>query len=328
MSKNLIAIKQKNEKFANIVWQVSNLCNYRCTYCNEGNWKGDYKNLNLDNVILGLEKIYNYYLDHDYKLLKIFFSGGEPTYWKPFIDVINHAKQTKFKYVQIAVNTNFSTKKSWWEKNWKLFDDVVATYHPEFANEECFIENYLFLQDKINYLCARMMMYEPHWDKVLAFKQKLQEVATNFRIEYVPIFDELSPLTAPYNYKDKNKEKWLRINNYEETILNPVSSNHNYNISSLEVYDTNEIKNLNSNRIVAENNNFFKGWKCFLSESIFINVQGNISLGSCGVINSIGNLYNTFEFPNNNYTICPKKHCHCGTDICISKEKYVSNSMV
>ena len=144
MSKKLIAIKQKNEKFANIVWQVSNLCNYRCDYCNEGNWKGDYKNLNINKVIIGLEKIYDYYLEHDYKLLKIFFSGGEPTYWKPFIDIINHAKQSKFDYVQIAVNTNFSTKKSWWEKNWELFDDVVASYHPEFANDDHFIENYLF----------------------------------------------------------------------------------------------------------------------------------------------------------------------------------------
>ena len=162
-------------------------------------------------------------------------------------------------------------------------------------------------------------MHESYWDKVLAFKKKLQEVATNFRIEYVPIFDELSLSTAPYNYKDKDKEKWLRINNYEETILKPVSNRHNHDISSLEIYDTNEIKNLNSNRIVAENNNFFNGWKCFLSESIFIDVQGNISLGTCGVIKSIGNLYTDFKFPQNEYVICPKHHCHCGTDIGITK---------
>tara|TARA_S200000501_G_scaffold247123_1_gene231526 strand:+ start:7182 stop:8144 length:963 start_codon:yes stop_codon:yes gene_type:complete len=320
MSK-LIAIKQKNEKFANIVWQVSNLCNYRCDYCNEGNWSGSHKNLDLNNVISGLEKIYDYYLDHNYKLLKIFFSGGEPTYWKPFIDVIKHAKETKFDYVQIAVNTNFSTRKNWWEKNWELFDDVVASYHPEFANDDHFIENYLFLQDKINYLCARMMMHESYWDKVLAFKKKLQDMATNFRIEYVPIFDELAPSTNPYNYKDKTKEEWLKINNYEEHISTRLLSKHS--MSSIELYDNNITKDLNSNRIVAENNNFFQGWKCYLPESIFINVAGNISLGSCGVSNSIGNLYTTFNFPNDEYVICPKNHCHCGTDICITKFKNV-----
>ena len=47
------------------------------------------------------------------------------------------------------------------------------------------------------------MMYEPYWDNVLAFKKKLQNQATNFRIEYAPIFDELLNTTKPYNYKDK-----------------------------------------------------------------------------------------------------------------------------
>ena len=321
MSTELVAIIPKKQKYANIVWQVSNLCNYRCEYCNEGNWKGDNLNLNKEKIIAGLEKIYDYYLSHDYKLLKMFFSGGEPTYWKPFIDVINHAKQTKFDYVLIAVNTNLSTKKSWWEKNYKLFDDVVASYHPEFADDNQYIDNYLFLEDKINYLCARMMMYEPYWDKVLTFKKKLESRAKNFRIEYVPIFDELAPSTDPYNYKDKSKEEWLKLNNYEENINNRVKSNHDFDISSIEVYDDQTVQDLNSNRIVAKNNNFFKGWKCYLPESIFINVQGNISLGSCGVINSIGNLYTDFNFPDNEYIVCPKYHCHCGTDICITKEK-------
>ena len=318
MSTELVAIIPKKQKYANIVWQVSNLCNYRCEYCNEGNWKGNHLNLNKEKIIAGLEKIYDYYLSCDYKLLKLFFSGGEPTYWKPFIDVIDHAKQTKFDYVQIAVNTNLSAKKSWWEKNYKLFDDVVASYHPEFADDDQYIDSYLFLEDKINYLCARMMMHEPYWDKVLAFKKKLQNKATNFRVEYVPIFDELSNTTKPYNYTDKSKETWLQQNNYEENITNVVNPSQFW-LASNEIYIDNTSKDLNSNRIVAEGNNFFNGWKCFLPESIFINVQGNISLGTCGVIKSIGNLYTDFKFPQNEFVICPKHHCHCGTDIGITK---------
>ena len=326
MSRKLIAIESASIKYANTVWQVSNLCNYRCGYCNEGNWKGDRKNLNTEKVITGLEKIYSYFLSHDYKLLKMFFSGGEPTYWKPFIDVIKHAKQTNFDYVKIAVNTNFSTKKDWWEKNWSLFDDVVATYHPEFVDDDKYIENYIFLEDKINYLCGRLMMYENYWDKVIAFKEKLQSKASNFRIEWAPVFDELAPSTKPYNYKDKSKEEWLKNNNYEEQLNNYVMTDANkYPMGHQEIYDDGNKLPLNSNRVVAENNNFFQGWKCYLPESIFINVQGNMSLGSCGVIKSIGNLYTDFTFPQTEFIICPKDHCHCGTDICITKmneEKY------
>ena len=74
MSTELVAIIPKKQKYANIVWQVSNLCNYRCGYCNEGNWKGNHLNLNKEKIIAGLEKIYYYYLSCDYKLLKLFFS--------------------------------------------------------------------------------------------------------------------------------------------------------------------------------------------------------------------------------------------------------------
>ena len=46
MSTELVAIVPKEQKYANIVWQVNNLCNYRCEYCNEGNWSGEHLNLN------------------------------------------------------------------------------------------------------------------------------------------------------------------------------------------------------------------------------------------------------------------------------------------
>ena len=35
--------------------------------------------------------------------------------------------------------------------------------------------------------------------------------------------------------------------------------------------------------------------------------------------------YTDFTFPQTEFIICPKDHCHCGTDICITKmneEKY------
>ena len=334
MSTELVAIIPKKQKYANIVWQVNNLCNYRCEYCNEGNWSGEHLNLNKEKIIAGLEKIYDYYLSKNYKLLKIYFSGGEPTYWKPLIDIIKHAKQTNFAYVNIGINTNFSTKKRWWEKNCHLFDDVVASYHPQFADDDQYINNYIFLEDKINYLCARMMMHEPYWDKVLAFKKKLQNKATNFRVEYVPIFDELLNTTKPYNYKDKSKEAWLQENNFETNIQkspDPIAKRLGFALTSTEVYIDSQslievsIKNLNSNRVIAEGNNFFYGWKCFLPECIFIRADGSIDLGTCGAVDTIGSLYTDFEFPKNEFIICPKNHCFCGTDIGITKmneEKY------
>ena len=49
---NLIAIEpDKNEQGISITWQVSDVCNFRCSYCNEGNWGGKRPNSDTDHLI-------------------------------------------------------------------------------------------------------------------------------------------------------------------------------------------------------------------------------------------------------------------------------------
>ena len=101
------------------------------------------------------------------------------------------------KEEKFAVNTNLSSKLKWWEKNVHYFDDVVASYHPEFVDSDHYLNIYRFLSDKVNYLCGRMMMHEPTWDQVIAFSDRIKQEMKddNWRIEYVPIFEELSHLS-------------------------------------------------------------------------------------------------------------------------------------
>ena len=45
-------------------------------------------------------------------------------------------------------------------------------------------------------------------------------------------------------------------------------------------------------------------------------------MGSCGVMPRVGNLYDPdLELDLPDSIICPKSHCHCGTDIYITKFK-------
>ena len=37
----LIAIAPMYSPYANITWQVSDFCNFKCKYCNPGNWAGN-----------------------------------------------------------------------------------------------------------------------------------------------------------------------------------------------------------------------------------------------------------------------------------------------
>ena len=87
--KKLIAIEQSGDPFVNITWQVSNLCNFRCTYCNEYNWNGSNLNLDVEAIKTGLTKLIDYEISRGYTRLKVFFSGGEPCYWKPLTKVMD-----------------------------------------------------------------------------------------------------------------------------------------------------------------------------------------------------------------------------------------------
>ena len=254
----------------------------------------------------------------------MFFSGGEPCYWKPLIPVMDHILASGMSEVKFAVNTNLSSKMSWWEKNVHYFDDVVASYHPEFVDSDHYMQVYKFLSDKVNYLCGRMMMHEPTWDEVIDFSKRLKTEMSehNWRVEYVPIFEELSHTTRPYNYKNPEHKKFLETTNLEQDIKYNVPAKAE-GMGSIEVYNDGSTQPINCNRLVAESKNFFKGWKCLIPmESIFINCEGKIDMGSCGVMPQVGNLYDPelqLDLPDS--IICPKSHCHCGTDIYITKYK-------
>ena len=181
---NLIAIRPTESPYVSITWQVNNFCNYRCSYCNEGNWSGSHRNENnLDILLSNLKNILDHYRSAGYVNFKFFYSGGEPTIWKSLIPVSNFLKQELKENVTLGINTNLSRKLNWWEKNYHLFDDVVASYHPEFADKDNFFKVAEFLQDKINYLCLRMMMLEDKFDDMINLGLEVKQRLKNYNLE-------------------------------------------------------------------------------------------------------------------------------------------------
>jgi organic radical activating enzyme len=162
----LVKILPGENKYLNVTWQVNNFCNYKCSYCNEGNWSGTHKNDDTEKYIRFLDKLITRFQFKGYKSFKFFFSGGEPVYWKPLIEIAEflHVKCDK---PLLAINTNLSNPLSWWVRNYHLFQDVVASYHIEFADKEKFVTNAKFLQDKMNYLAIRKTDgYQRKWGNV------------------------------------------------------------------------------------------------------------------------------------------------------------------
>lgn len=317
---NLIAILPEHKPYVAITWQVNNFCNYRCSYCNEGNWSGSYTNENkIDILLSNLDKIIKYFQDNGYVYFKFYFSGGEPTLWKGLIPVSQFLKDTLGDNTTLGINTNLSRKISWWEKNYHFFDDVVASYHPEFANKSNYLEIAEFLQDKLNYLCLRMMLLEEKFDEMVSIGNEFKNKLKNYNLEWVPLLDEMSVVAEPWKYNDPRIPEFIAENNFESkiTIYKPQPK---ISLASIEKYDDGTVKVLNSNRIISENRNFFRNWRCKVHESIFISPSGSMRAASCGQGPYLGNIFDVFNFTLQD-VICQKDHCHCGTDILITKEK-------
>ena len=318
MGKKLIAIEAPQPYLA-VTWQVNNFCNYKCSYCNPGNWGGSHRNEeNLDIYLKNLETIIERYKKVGYKNFKFFFSGGEPTAWKNFIPICEWIYDA-LPRATLAVNTNLSRPLAWWEKHYHLFDDVVASFHIEFADKKRYEENSIFLCDKVNYLSTKMLMHEERFWEVVEYGNYLKTVMPNYFLEWTPLFDEMSANTGPWHYKDPAKEQWLREHTTEMQQMKRKPTKRTTLTVSYNKYDDGSTEVCNSNEVIVAGNNFFSGWNCNVGDCIFINPVGEMSLASCGMGGYVGHILTDINRVGPKQIVCEKEHCHCGTDIIIPK---------
>lgn len=322
MSKRLVAIEPDDGKTLYVTWQTSDTCNYRCSYCNEGNWGGRQPNIDLTGYQATIGPLIVHQLSRGYDRVKLFLSGGEPTHWPILRDICHWFDDITAMKTTKAINTNLSRPLSWWEQHHTLFDDVVASYHPGWAKHDRFMENIIYLQDKVNYLAVRIMMAEESWDEMLCIADQIWDALDNVWLEYVPILDEMSPSTKPYAYRDDAKQQWFKHTSTRCKQLRAKPNNRVGNTVTMERYADGTLQSVNSNRLIADGLNFFRGWQCDVGSSINIGINGDVTFATCGQGATIGNI-NRHEMNWEDFTsiVCDKSHCHCGTDICIPKRR-------
>ncbi len=290
MNNELVGIWPAEEKFANFTWQVSDVCNYKCSYCNPGNYGAKNKNIDVERYKSVLTQIINQFKNKGYSHFKFFFSGGEPTIWPPLIEICRHIKSL-VPNATLAVNTNLSRPLSWWQQHYTLFDDVVASFHIESCDQNNYLKNIDFLQYRLNYLACRILMHDEKFTQVIEFSERIKKNINNCVIEYAGLFNELQPQSEMYYYKEDWKRDFIKNNSYfkkrdvDFSFLGTKNKAFCY-----EVYSDGEKKSLNATRLIGENATNFIGWKCWINDSIFIGPAGNIQLASCEVSKTIGNM--------------------------------------
>ena len=307
-----------NQKYLDITWNVSNFCNFKCSYCNPGNYEGTERNDgNLRIYIDHLKEITDRYREFGYENFKFFFSGGEPTLWRNLVPICEWIRNNLPNSV-IAINTNFSRPLSWWKENGHLFNDVVASFHVEFTDKQRYLRNAMYMYDKLNYFSCKMLMHEERFWEVVDFGEMLKKELPNYFIEWTPLYDEINIHAKPWEYKDPEKAKFLQEHSVDQhyTVPKPQMTNAFY---SQAVWEDGSVTSAYSNEIIVKRQNFFKGWKCSIGDAIWINQVGAINMATCGQVPELGNMLSDIRKIGPKKIICNKEHCMCGTDILIPK---------
>ena len=153
-----------NSKLFSVSWILARFCNYDCSYC----WpyakskQKDHRPLSVYTQVVDEIKQQarlNGFTDYHFS-----FSGGEPTAYKDFLQLVQHySADTAPEYQSIHMTTNLSPSEKWWER-WleatKTLNrrSITASFHAEFADEQKFGDKILLLMKNNVFVTINQVM--------------------------------------------------------------------------------------------------------------------------------------------------------------------------
>jgi hypothetical protein len=147
-----------------VSWILARFCNYNCSYCWPYARSSTPDHQNLDVYINTIDEIKRQARNNGFNDFHFSFSGGEPTAYKYFGEIIDHyCSDATPKYQSIHMTTNLSPGSKWWNRWIESTStlqrrSITASYHAEFANEQEFGDKCLQLMKAGVYVTINQVM--------------------------------------------------------------------------------------------------------------------------------------------------------------------------
>jgi len=163
-----------------VSWILGRFCNYNCSYC----WpyarsdKPDHYDLSVYKQTIDNIK-YQAQLN-GFKNFHFSFSGGEPTAYKYFGELIEYyCSDTAPEYQSIHMTTNLSPGSKWWNRWLDATStlqrrSITASFHDEFANEQEFGDKCLQLMKGGTFVTINQVMVPERFEELY---ERLQRFA-------------------------------------------------------------------------------------------------------------------------------------------------------
>ena len=155
-----------------VSWILARFCNYNCSYCWPYARCSTPDHQDLETYLKAMDSIKAQARANNFTDFHFSFSGGEPTAYKYFGELIEHyCSDTVPTYQSIHMTTNLSPGSKWWNRWLETTRtlqrrSITASYHAEFAKEQEFGDKCLQLMKEGVYVTINQVMVPEMFDEL------------------------------------------------------------------------------------------------------------------------------------------------------------------
>jgi MoaA/NifB/PqqE/SkfB family radical SAM enzyme len=293
-------------------WCLGNTCNYECSYCPAALHDGSLKWPDPSVIKNFIARIKDHYF---HKNIYFEFTGGEVTLYKYFIEICQYCTDLGIK---VGFISNGSRTLRWWEENKQFFDHVCLSYHPEFADDNHFIEVIKLLNNDVR-THVNIMMSPEKFDHCYAVANKVKNLG-NISMALQPLIVDFGDQLYEYNVFQKKI-----FDKQHELITKHIkfTKTFDYYRGAMRVLHPDGTSQVSSaHRFIGSKTNDWSGWNCYAGiEQLIVDMDGSIHRGWCKEGSPIGNVSDAEINLPKEPVVCTKTMCHCNFDIMSTKEK-------
>lgn len=301
----------KNSEWFVVNWCLGNTCNYECSYCPSALHDGSNRWPDPEVIKNFISRVKEHYSD---KKIYFEFTGGEVTLYKHFIEICKFCSENG---VKVGLISNGSRTIRYWEENKQYFDHVCLSFHPEFADEQHFIDVVKVLNNDVR-THVNMMMSPEKFDHCYAVANKVKNLG-NISMALQPLIVDFGDKL--YDYNDFQQKIFDKQHELISTHIKFTREFEYYRGAMRVVYPDSTSKVSSAHRFIGMKINDWSGWKCHAGlEQLIVDMDGNIFRGWCKEGGPVGNIKDDVLDLPTEPIICGSNMCHCNFDIMSTKE--------
>ncbi len=308
----LVHLQPTNEDWFVVNWCLGNTCNYACSYCPSALHDASKKWPDPQVIKNFIAKVKDHYF---HKNIYFEFTGGEVTMYKHFAEICQFCSDLG---VKVGLISNGSRTLRYWEENMQYFDHVCLSYHPEFADEEHFLNVVKLLHKNVR-THVNVMMSPEKFEQCFELADKVKDLG-DLSIALQPLIVDFGDTL--YEYTDYQKKILDRQHELITKHIKFTKPLEYYRGAMRKVYEDGTTEPSSAHRFINDKTNDWSGWKCYAGvEQLIVDMDGSYHRGWCREGGQLGRIDDkNLSFPMEP-VVCTKTMCHCNFDIMCTKEK-------